>query len=194
MGDPARERARQVASTANRLRLVQIDFADESPEVRQQYLVDEIERALSRTDPDQREAFLQELEYAFPTWDAWGSAPAPAAAPSAAPPTDAREDRDPSYHLRRLVELSAGLSAEEKAAIVERLRRAGLAPASGGDWPQEAAAALRERLRLPESAHVDPERTVELVSLLVHDLAGPLDDIVWRTWKQIAPRSDLRRG
>src|SRR5690242_9898958 len=64
------QRSKLVAATANRLRLVQSDFADEPEQVRKDYLSDEIQRALGTLIPNERKAFLEELKQFFPTWDA----------------------------------------------------------------------------------------------------------------------------
>ena len=56
------QRSKLVAATANRLRLVQSDFADEPEQVRKDYLSDEIQRALGTLIPNERKAFLEELK------------------------------------------------------------------------------------------------------------------------------------
>ena len=45
------DRSRLVAATANRLRLIQIDFADESPDVRRGYLSEAVEASLAEVLP-----------------------------------------------------------------------------------------------------------------------------------------------
>ena len=65
MGKQTDATSKHVAATANRLRLIQIDFADESPEVRRGYLSEEIERALAEVLPEERQTFLQELMNRF---------------------------------------------------------------------------------------------------------------------------------
>ena len=61
--------SRLVSATVNRLRLIQIDFADQSQEVRENYLADEVEHALAKLLPEQRGPFLTELKARLPTWD-----------------------------------------------------------------------------------------------------------------------------
>ena len=52
----------RVLETANRLRLIQVDFADENEQTRRDYLCEEIERALKTVLPDERSEFLQRLQ------------------------------------------------------------------------------------------------------------------------------------
>ena len=76
----------RVAELANRLRLVQMDFADQDDETRRGYLQEEIQRALGGVVPSERRAFLEELQSRFPTWD--GSAPAAPAVLTSSAPSD----------------------------------------------------------------------------------------------------------
>ena len=66
-----------------------------------------------------------------------------------------------------------------------------MATLSQGAWPAEAEAALRQELRLP-SEQVDPARTLQLVGM-VSDFALRLDQLVWGTWRRIAPKSTVRQ-
>ncbi len=54
MPELATDISRLVAATVNRLRLIQVDFADEAPDVRENYLADEVEHAFAKLVPDQR--------------------------------------------------------------------------------------------------------------------------------------------
>jgi hypothetical protein len=55
-----------VLETANRLRLIQVDFADESEQTRANYLREEIEKALKNVLPDNRNEFMERLLEKFP--------------------------------------------------------------------------------------------------------------------------------
>src|SRR4051812_12239156 len=71
--------SRLVAATVNRLRLIQVDFADQPADVRENYLTDEVEHAIAKLLPEQRGSFLQELKERFPTWDRQVDISAPSA-------------------------------------------------------------------------------------------------------------------
>jgi hypothetical protein len=185
----------RAAGLANRLRLVQMDFADESPDLRREQLAEEVERALSQIDPTHREEFLKMVEERFPTWDqnVQVAAVATQAAPAAQSITDARELRDPSFLVSRLAELGKGMTDEQRAAVAEALRKAGFTQASASGWPEEAAEQVRTAVQPPASSPLDAHRTVELAAILA-ELAQSLDQVVWQTWKQLAPTSNMRRS
>ena len=194
MAETPTDRTRLVATTANRLRLIQVDFADDSPEVRAGYLADEVQRAVGKLPPDQRPAFIDELKARFPTWDGQVGlgAPAQSAAPTQSA-MDARELRDPSFLATRLIELAPTLIEEQKRALAARLAEVGLIQSGGGpDWPAAPLKALRTKLALTDADNLDAARTLELLSELVA-LTNSLDQLVWSTWKQVATKSTLKR-
>lgn len=192
MSEMTDDKLKRVTALANRLRLVQTDFGDENAEIRRKFLSDEIERALSAVVPGERQAFLGELMERFPTWDPMGEL-MPAEGETA--DLSAVEDRaleDPVVLTARLVELAPTLSAEEKQAVIEQLRQAGLAPKGQNGWPKKAAESLASELQLSGQESVDRDRLMELVALLVR-LAQSLEQLAWETWKRMAPRSTIRR-
>ena len=183
--------SKHVAATANRLRLIQIDFADESTETRRGYLSEEIGRALDQVVPDQRQAFLTELLTRFPTWDPSVVASRAEEEVVARSEFDERELQDASFLVTRLTALAPSLSDSERQAVTERLREAGLAPRSEGGWPEEGVKRLRETLQVGSDATLDPDRVLELAAL-VADFAASLDQLVWRAWQRLAPKSTFR--
>lgn len=192
MAGTANDITRQAESVAHRLRLVQLDFADVDDSTRQQYLLDEIERALKSIMPDDRAMFLEALEDRFPAWDAHAT-PAPMADASVQQTrTDERELQDPSFLVRRLVELAPSMDDQTREGVVEQLRRAGLSPIGATDWPEEAAGELRETLQSPTGDELRPNRVVELTTLLSR-LTCKLDGIAWQVWKELKPDSRTRR-
>ena len=148
------QRAKLVAATANRLRLVQSDFADEPEQVRKDYLSDEIQRALGTLIPNERKAFLDELKQFFPTWDAKVEVRTEKVA--VATPTDQKELKDPGFLVSRLAELAPQLSEQQKHAIIEKLRQVGLAPSAVVGWPEKEAAALRAKLQAQPKDSLEP--------------------------------------
>jgi len=185
------DRARLVAAAANRLRLIQIDFADEAPEVRRGYLAEAVEGALAQVSPEQREAFLKELMARFPTWDPNVVVAAPRQEAPAQSRTDERELHDPSFLVSRLVDMAAQLTAEQRQAILRRLTEAGLVPPPHVALPEEPVRRLREVLGLRPDASLDTARLVVLLADLA-DFVCSLDPLVWRTWGKLAPRSKFQ--
>ena len=186
-------------AAANRMRLLQMDFADEDAQMRQEQLCEELEHALVGRTPQQRQAFLEGLLARFPTWDAPTVAASQGAVPGALPgavgqsPTDARELSDPSFLVSRLVELAPKFSAEQKRLLVERLRQAELLPVgTAPQWDSQVNAELLAKLHLALDRQIDSARMLSLLPALL-EFALSLDQVVWRTWKDVAPRSDVRR-
>jgi hypothetical protein len=168
MSELGGETAKLVTATANRLRLVQTDLADEAPEVRQQYLGDELERALAQVVPADRAAFIAAL-----------------------PSTDMRELNDASFLVERLTDLAPSLSDSERQSLAARLRDAGLSASGRQVWPETNADKLRAHLKLSEGPDLDPGRCLDLLQMEL-EFCLSLDQLVWSTWKALAPRSDIR--
>jgi hypothetical protein len=183
--------SRLVAATVNRLRLIQVDFADQPAETRENYLADEVEHALAKLLPEQRGEFLAELKERFPTWD--NKVDLSSAAESTQSATDARELQDYSFLVSRLVQLAPTLTEEQRKTAVARLADAGLAErGSGPEWPQQAMKTLKTKLQLTDKNEVDATRLLELMAELV-GFSTSLDQLVWATWKQVSPKSDMKR-
>lgn len=183
--------------TANRLRLIQADVADEAGEVRSEMIADEIDRAVSTLIPDDRERFLGYLEDRFPHWESGGAAPARAAESGQASAksvsaTDMKEFNDPSYLLRRLCQLAGTMSSEQKFAAAKELRKHGISAAVEGGMPPEALDALRASLKLRDQEQISPENALEFIGLAVEHVLNQ-DQLAWRVWKDLAPKSLVRR-
>lgn len=186
------EQTRLVAATANRLRLIQSDLADESAEVRREHMAEVVERSLKGLAPDDRESFLTELEAAFPSWD--GNVRVVDTGPSAAAaPADQRELKDPSFLVARLAEIAPTLTDVQRRVLTDRLREAGLAPqaSAGPAWPDEALDKFKAKLQLRDG-EPDAERVLDLVTMLAEAVSS-LDQLTWTTWKTVSPRSAVRR-
>jgi hypothetical protein len=188
--------SRLVAATVNRLRLIQVDFADQPNDVRENYLSDEVEHALARLLPDQRTPFLQELKVRFPTWEGNVDVTGPSQGSTLASAADSKELSDYVFLVSRLTQLAPNLTEEQRKTAIARLKDAGLTDAhgsaGGGDWPAQPAKALRAKLQLTDRDKLDPARILELAGELVA-FAASLDQLVWATWKQVAPKSDMKR-
>ena len=187
----ASERASRVAALANRLRLIQIDFADESHDARMGYLSEEVQRALGEVPPQERQAFLEALRERFPTWDANVEVVAQAERPAAWDETSQRELNDPSFLVSRLAELVPQLSEAQRQALIEHLRGAGLAPQiQQHGWPQKPVQQARTALKLGRKSQLDAARLLELVAPLV-SFIFKLDPLVRKQWAVLAPKSRM---
>jgi hypothetical protein len=185
--------SRLVAATVNRLRLIQVDFADQPQDIRENYLADEVEHALAKLLPDQRGPFLQELKERFPTWDRQVDISAPSQQSSTQSTADTKELHDFTFLVARLVQLAPTLTEEQRKTAITRLAEAGLAEKGGGpDWPAQPVKVLKTKLQLTDRDQLDATRLIDLMSELVA-FGSSLDQLVWATWKQVAPKSDMKR-
>jgi len=97
------------------------------------------------------------------------------------------------FLISRLQQIAPTLTEEQRKTAIARLRDAGLAEAgSGPEWPAQPAKALRAKLQLTDKDKIDAARLLELTGELVA-FANSLDQLVWATWKQVAPKSDMKR-
>ncbi|NLF29757.1 MAG: hypothetical protein GX591_02580 [Planctomycetes bacterium] len=179
-------RADLVAATANRLRMVQVDFADADEAVRAEYLHEQIERALAKLLPDQRQGFLAALMDQFPRWDA-SAPPPPVPQAPAAPAALSAEDL-----LSRLIDAAAEMDEGRRAALAGRLRQAGLAGGRSDAAPGGDDEALRRAMRLAPDAPVHLDRAAALAAALV-EFAAQLDQLAWGAWRTIRPNAEIRR-
>ena len=184
-----RDRDKLLGATANRLRLIQADFADETEQVRRDYLADEIQRALGGLVPEERGVFLKELGDRFPTWDQKVDISDKPALPVQGA-MDLKELKDPSFLVSRLLELAPGLSAMAKDAIVAQLQKAGLVAVGSSEFPAEVVAALRPKLQLAAGEMPAAANILELAGLLA-EFAHSLDQLIWQTWRTISPRTKI---
>jgi hypothetical protein len=182
---PSTDLSRLLAATINRLRLIQIDFADLPADQRDRHMTDEVGEALAEIPSDQRDGFIRQIRERFPAWKG--------EVKTAAPPFPTAAHADWENLLDQLAQCAPRLNPEQRSAAIARLQEAGLADTGPApEWPAAAARALRTRLQLTDRDNLDPARLLELLTDLV-SFASSLDQLVWATWKQIAPKSDIKR-
>jgi len=193
--------------------VAQVEFADDDPSRRRAYIAEQIKMALDQIVPEARPAFLQELGRRFPTGEAAPVAPPPGAAQPAAPAFDERILKDADFLLGSLIDLFPSLDERQKRHVIDELARAkmvkvekappALTPAPPSPPPARQPAAppaspsaledeLRRVLGIDPATRLDPQR----VAALVQKLAGCiylLDQVVWSTWQEVAPRSSIKR-
>jgi len=180
--------AGDISETARRLRLIQVDFANEDQQTRMEYLHEEMARVLKTVLPEQRKAFLEGLMDRFP---AGHPATAPTAAPQAQGTGAPEELTDPETIVSRLVEMAASLSADQKKALAARLQEAGFGFATAPEHSSAVAEELRATLQLDEGVCLRSDRVAALAGLLA-DFALKLEPLVWNTWRTLSPRSSIR--
>jgi hypothetical protein len=181
------EEALWASGLASRLRLIQANFADDPASVRQGYITEEIERALKPVSPTRRKAYLDSLAERFPAWQGTH-----AAAPA---PTDARIAPalvTPEEMVAGLIELASTLSPESRASFASQLQAAGLGVKESVNPFLDLPPDLQKKLGLPPGKPLQMERAVKLLVITL-DLVLALDQLAWALWKQLAPRSAIRK-
>lgn len=195
MADNRADITMKAGALAERLRELHADFAHEPEEVRREHVQFEVDRAVKGLSDADRTAFMGVLAQKFPGWDGSGAAVVPAPAAAAGNATDL------ASLVARLAELAASMSAEQKRGAAAQLRRAGLVdgvPAAGGASTGAASGAdgpgrlLQQVLGHGPKDGLDPARALELATVLV-EFAASLDQVVWNTWKAVAPASGIKR-
>lgn len=180
------------ADLSARLRALQSSFADDNSAERQQYLTEEIGRALQEVPPADRAVRLQALAECFPVWDE-----APVA--SSAPPSV--EEDSPEEAARKLIAFAPQLSEPGRAVISRQLAAAGFEIRSASAAAPAAQAAmdfgaippeLQKRLGLEPGQTLDSARVLRLVASL-SEFMVTLDHLAWSVWKNLTPNSIVRR-
>ena len=180
MPAPSGDVVRAASGLANRLRLTQIDCADDDAATRRQYLASEVAECLGKVQLEDRQAFLKELTSRFPLFShATGDAvePGPPQAESA-PPTD------PGTLVRRLQESFAAMPAQDKEAVLDGVLSGVLGEAIEARLGESPAAATPG----PDDQAVD----AGLADILA-DYVDGVERYVWKTWEEIAPRTPTHR-
>jgi len=181
----------RVLETANRLRLIQADFADESDQTRRGYLREAIEKVLGAILPAERNEFLRRLLERFPT----GSFTAQSAERESEIEggSTIRESRlrNVDFLIQNLLEIVPTLTEEQKVIIDKSLQEAGLRTevksCDSVDLDQE----LRAKLQIRSERSLGAKELSELSAMLVKFVLK-LEPVVWNTWRTLSPRSAVR--
>lgn len=181
----------QVLKTANRLRLIQVDFSDESEQTRTGYLCEEIERALKTVLPEQRNVFLEKLMARFPSGHVEAALRLQQKEPASREAIDAAELQDHNFVVRRLLELAPALSADQKETVAGSLQEVGFRLSGSGESSVEFGEDLKATLGLGDEAGLEAGRIAALIVLLA-DFVFKLEPLVWKTWGKLSPRSSIR--
>jgi hypothetical protein len=170
---------------AARLRLIQANFADDPSSVRQGYIAEEIERALKPVSPSKKKPHLDSLAERFPAWEGVRSTASSDIKTGAAPLT-------PEELVARLVQLAPTLSPEARAAFAGQLQAVGLSIKESAAAFLELPPELQKKLGLAPGKPLQLERAVKLL-VITTELALVLDQLAWALWKQLAPKSLIRK-
>lgn len=181
----------QILETANRLRLIQVDFADESEQTRTAYLREEIEKALKTVLPAERNEFLDRLLERFPAGSFVTQTISKEADVQSAPVVDESQFKNVDFLVGSLLEIAPALSDDQKDYIDQSLRQAGLGPKAQQSDSVELDQKLKEKLKLGNERNVNAARLAELNAMLV-DFVLKLEPLVWNTWRKLSPRSTVR--
>jgi hypothetical protein len=165
--------------------MLQTSFADDPPAMRQEYLVEEIERSLKDIADSRRAEYLDALAHRFPGPERIELVPPDPAATQAEPVKKTAEELAEEL-LGRVEELTK----KRKAELAGKFQTIGLAPPSshGLNLPLE----LRGKLGLTPDQPMDEERLDKLLAALL-EMVVVLDNLIWNLWKTIAPKSVVRR-
>ena len=183
----------RVLETANRLRLIQVDFADKSSEARAEYLYEEIERALKMILPEERKEFLKKLLERFPTGT---FAPQPIIQEQEGKNISGIDEaklKDANFLVQCLLEIIPALPVDQQESIKKRLQQIGLGSHIPETYPDESIEKLRDKLQLGDQADVNADRLMELTVLLAN-FVYKLEPLGWNTWRRLSPRSKVRQS
>lgn len=182
-----------VIETANRLRLIQVDFADESNETRIDYLCEEVERALKMVLPDERSEFLRRLLERFPTGNIAAQPMLKEQEGKSISVIDEAKLQDAGFLVHSLLEIVPTLPVDQKESIIKKLQQMGLGAQVGVNYSGESIEKLRTELQLGDEPGFDANRLTELIVLLA-TFVYKLEPLVWNTWRKLSPRSGVRQS
>ena len=182
-----------VLETANRLHLIQVDFADESEQTRKDYLCEEIERALKIVLPEERNEFLQRLQERFPIGNIVPLPMLKEQEDKSISITDKAKLQDADFLVHSLLEIFPELPAGQKESVTKRLQQIGSGSQVRVDYSDESIEKLRTKLQIGDEPDFDADRLAELIVLLAN-FAYKLEPLVWNTWRKLSPRSSIRRS
>ena len=180
-----------VLETANRLRLIRADFADDSEQDRRGYICEEIEKALATILPAERERFLRKLLEQFPTCEFAAQSPKETAESEDAPSGGQQRFRNVDFLIQNLLEVVPNLADEQKAIIDARLQEAGLRPGPRHDDFVDLDQELKTKLQMRGDLSLSAEELKRLTGMLI-EFVLKLEPLVWNTWRTLSPRSAVR--
>jgi len=171
------------ATLGNRLKYLQANLAEETPENRQNYLEEELRRALQNIPASKRGLYLDALAQRFPTWDL-GSVVV--TSPSAV------TQQSPDDIINSFLQLVPELSGERRDTVKQRLAGLGILLTTNKPIDGDALSEVQLKLKLAPEDAIDPQRLGKLFAALA-DVMITMDQLAWNVWRSAAPKSAIRR-
>ena len=180
---PVPEARAWAEKVASRLWMLQTSFADDPPDARHDYLVEEIERSIKDVVESRRSEYLAALMVRFP-------GPERIDAPYFKPPEVQAPKCGTQDVADELIARLPEFSNEAKAVLAQKLQAVGLfvSPGKGIELPLE----ILGKLGMTPKEPVDEERVIRLFTALL-EMVVTLDHLIWSVWKNVAPKSSVRR-
>lgn len=178
------EEAAWAGGTAGRLRVLQANCSEAPPRTQQEFIAEELTRALKDVVPSKRKLFLETLGGQFPAWLV-----APVGAQVTAARAEIVEDT-PERRLESLLQIAPHLTEQQQADFAGRLKAAGIAVVELSAYHQ--ATPEMEKALSGKISKVDGDRALKLLALTTA-FALTVDQLVWNMWKQMAQKSVIRR-
>ncbi len=171
------------ASLVTRLKYLQTNLTEATPENRQVYMEEELRRALHELPLEKRGSHLYALAQAFPEWEL-------AAATVTAPAAAARQT--PEEIVRAFVQLAPSLTGEQREKVKQELATLGLVLPSPQPVEGEALTGLRTKLKLDSEDLINVTQLARLFAAYAEAMLA-LDQLAWNVWRNAAPKSPIRR-
>jgi hypothetical protein len=168
---------------ATRLKYLQANLPDATPEARQVQIEQELSRALQELPVEKRGSHLYALAQAFPDWEL---AAATALAPAAA------KRLTPEELIQSFLQLIPQLSAAQREALKKQLAAAGVVQATGTPIEGPALVAVRTKLKLDAEDPINGEQLAALFAAYAEAMLA-LDQLAWNVWRNAAPKSPIKR-
>ncbi len=169
------------ASLVTRLKYLQTNLTEATPENRQIYMEEELRRALQELPLEKRGSHLYALAQAFPEWEL-ATVTAPAAA--------ARQT--PEEIVRAFVQLAPSLTGEQREKDKQELAALGLVIPSPQPLEGEALTGVRTKLKLDSEDPINVTQLAKLFAAYAEAMLA-LDQLAWNVWRNAAPKSPIRR-
>jgi hypothetical protein len=171
------------ASLVTRLKYLQTNLTEATPENRQVYMEEELRRALHELPLEKRGSHLYALAQAFPEWEL-------AAATVTAPAAAARQT--PEEIVRAFVQLAPSLTGEQREKVKQELVALGLVLPSPQPLEGEALTGVRTKLKLDSEDPINVTQLAKLFAAYAEAMLA-LDQLAWNVWRNAAPKSPIRR-
>lgn len=171
------------ASLVTRLKYLQTNLTEATPENRQIHMEEELRRALQELPLEKRGSHLYALAQAFPEWEL-------AAATVTAPAAVARQT--PEEIVRSFVQLVPSLTGEQREKVKQELAALGLVIPSPQPLEGEALTGVRTKLKLDSEDPINVPQLAKLFAAYAEAMLA-LDQLAWNVWRNAAPKSPIRR-